>query len=104
MGPAEGRRHDIYMLGESNPRQRLRLENQEWGNDYCLYGEKGHPLSDEIQIPFRGSILTPEQIFFEKDMTDVRISVEYGFIKVTVLSLYRRYNLQQGFYDIRWVL
>lgn len=82
-GPVEGRRHDVHMLTESRLRERIRSKHIEWGNlDLCLYADKEYNISKEIQVPFKGAELTPEQTCFDKNMFTCRTEVEYKFLKV----------------------
>lgn len=78
-GPIEGSRHDSFMLGES----RL-LEAIAEGNlrHYCLYGDPAYPIRAQLLAPYRGD-LGEQQIMFNKEMSRVRQSVEWGFGKVT---------------------
>lgn len=81
-GPYEGRRHDSYLLAESPVMQQLAaLPNMANGNKYCLYGDPAYPMMPQLLTPFRGNI-TPQQEQFNKEMSKVRESVEYGFGKI----------------------
>ena len=49
------------------------------GNDLCLYGDPAYPFNRYLQAPFRlrGAALT--QIYYNKSMSSVRVSVEWLF-------------------------
>ena len=81
-GPVEGRRHDAFMLRISGLSDQLRQFNQPNGEPYVLYGDPAYGLSRNILAPFRGARLTAEQQEFNKSMSRVRISVEWGFGKI----------------------
>ena len=46
-GPEPGRHHDMYLLAVSRLRERIQAKNQEWGREWCLYGDKGYQLGPE---------------------------------------------------------
>ena len=81
-GPLEGRRHDAFMLGVSGLSDQLRNFNQLNGEPYVIYGDPAYGLSRNILAPFRGASITPQQQEFNKAMSRVRISVEWGFSKI----------------------
>ena len=81
-GPVEGRRHDAFMLGMSGLSDQLQQFNQPNGEPYVIYGDPAYGLSRNILAPFRGACLTAEQQEFNKSMSRVRISVEWGFGKI----------------------
>ena len=51
------------------------------GNKYCIYGDPAYPVTEQLRALFRGN-LTPQQQRFNKEMSNVREAVEYGFGKV----------------------
>ncbi|GAU97478.1 hypothetical protein RvY_08764 [Ramazzottius varieornatus] len=83
-GPCAGRRHDGFMLGESNMRERLRHLSDKWGREMCFFGDKGYSPSEEIQVPYKGSHLTEEQRVFNNTMSQIRATVEYGFMAIAL--------------------
>ena len=60
----------------------MRQFHQPSGEPYVLYGDPGYTLSRNILTPFRGAHLTAEEQEFNKSMSRVRISVEWGFGKI----------------------
>ena len=47
--------------------------------DTSIYGDPAYPLRAHLQTPFRGANLTPLQISWNKEMSSVRVSVEWVF-------------------------
>ena len=79
-GPIEGKRHDSFMLGESGRlEEQLRHIRKPNGEPYVLYGDPAHGVTNNIMSPFRGADLTASQKHFNKAMSKVRVSVEWGF-------------------------
>lgn len=72
------------MLAESN--LLTSLEHHAFspdGEPMCLYGDPAYPLRVHLQAPFRGALMTPDMEEFNKSMSSVRVSVEWGFGEVT---------------------
>lgn len=84
-GPVEGRRHDALMLAESGLSDQLKHFSQPNGEPYVIYSNPAYGLSRHILAPFRGASLTREQQEFHKAMSNVRISVEWGFNNANIL-------------------
>ena len=78
-GPVEGRWHDAFILGMSGLLDQLRNVNLPNGEPYVIYGDPAYGLSRNILAPFRGAVQQQE---FNKAMSGVRISVEWGFGKI----------------------
>jgi len=91
-GPIEGRRHDAFMLGESDLTNKLTRFQQQNGEPYVLYGDPAYGLTRNILAPFRGAHLTNDQQMFNSSMSKVRSSVEWGFGKITQNFAYLDYN------------
>ena len=81
-GPLEGRRHDSFMLGESGLEEKLRHITKPNGEPYVLYGDPAYGVTNNIISPFKGGDLTVTQNHFNKAMSKVRVSVEWGFVKI----------------------
>ena len=81
-GPIEGRRHDAFMLSVSGLEDQLKQFNQPSGDPYVIYGDPAYGLSRNILGPFRGAHLTQHEEDFNKCMSAVRTSVEWGFGKI----------------------
>ena len=82
-GPIEGGRHDDVMLGVSGIMDNLRRIQQTNGEPYVIYGDPAYGVTDNILASFRGVDLTVAQKEFNKRMSKVRVSVEWGFGKIT---------------------
>ena len=79
-GPVEGRRHDSGMLADSGLLTNLQAHSfSPTGRVLCIYGDPAYPLRQHLQAPFRGAVLTPQQIAWNKSMSEVRVSVEWIF-------------------------
>ena len=81
-GPIEGKRHDSFMLGESGLQEQLRNIRKPNGEPYGLYGDPAYGVTNNIVVPFRGADLTAPQKHFNKGMSKVRVSVNWGFDKI----------------------
>lgn len=92
-GPEPGRRHDSYMLKQSNILQTL--ENSVGADSLYLYGDKGYPLKRHLITPFQGTNLTQEQHQFNKRMAVIRISVEWEFADLFNQFAFLRYSKNQ---------
>ena len=79
-GPIEGRRHDAFMLAQSGLHEKLRHLTKPNGDPFVLYGDPAYGLTQNI-----GAQLTARQAQFNKRMSKVRISVEWGFGKISQL-------------------
>ncbi|CAB4033906.1 Hypothetical predicted protein [Paramuricea clavata] len=79
-GPVEGKRHDSAMLAQSDLYNKLQqldpLPNE---NPVCIYGDPAYPHRPQLQCPFKGARITPEQQEWNKAMSSVRVSVEWIF-------------------------
>ena len=81
-GPIEGRRHDAFILGVSGLLPQLeRITNAE-GEPFVLYGDPAYGMSAHVMSPFKGAHLTQLQQAFNRQMSEVRVSVEWGFGKI----------------------
>ena len=80
-GPYPGRRHDCYMLSESNLLNQLQLHIP----TYCLYEDSAYPLRQQLINPYKGTNPTAGQAAFNKAISSVRQSVEWEFGKIISL-------------------
>jgi hypothetical protein len=79
-GPVEGKKHDSGMLADSNLLNLLGQHSFDTaGNPLCIYGDPAYPLRVHLQTGFKGGVLTPQQKFWNKKMSEVRVSVEWLF-------------------------
>ena len=81
-GPIEGRRHDAFMLGVSGLLPQLERITKPDGEPYVVYGDPAYGMSAHIISPFKGAHLTQLQQQFNRQMSEVRVSVEWGFCKI----------------------
>ena len=78
-GPPEGKRHDCALLRESGLIQNLNqyaYDNNR--NPLYIYGDPAYPLLIHVQCPFQNPS-TPQEEQFNKEMSRVRVSVEWLF-------------------------
>ena len=87
-GPIEGRRHDAFILSASGLPIKLRSINRPNGEPYVLYGDPAYGLSRNIVSPFRGHGLSLREKGFNRDMSSVRVSVEWTFGKLVQYFAY----------------
>ena len=84
-GPWNGTRHDAGIFYESGLESELSRHLQNNGTQYYIYGDPAYPINEFLIAPFKGSQLDERQIEFNKRMSRVRQSVEWGFQKVISL-------------------
>lgn len=60
--------------------ERMRKPN---GEPYVVYGDPAYGISHHIISPFKGAYLTEPQKEFNRCMSACRVSVEWGFGKIT---------------------
>ncbi|CAB4028435.1 Hypothetical predicted protein [Paramuricea clavata] len=87
-GPIEGSRHDAFMLGISGLQEKLRQLTKPDGEPYVIYGDPAYGLSYNILAPYRGNNLSDAQKVFNRDMSRVRVNVEWGFGKISQIFAY----------------
>lgn len=79
-GPFIGRHNDAGMLIRSQIRHYLAAHARSaGGRQLVVYGDEGYGQSDEVQAPFRGNNLTPEQEARNASMKRPRLSAEWSF-------------------------
>jgi len=52
---------------------------------FCLFGDSAYPMSAYVYRMYRGNNLTQWQAHFNKQMAPARVSVEWGFGKISSL-------------------
>lgn len=87
-GPIEGSRHDAFMLGVSGLMEKLRRITKPDGEPYVIYGDPAYGLNINILAPFKGNNLNAREKAFNRDMSRVRVSVEWGFGKLSQIFAY----------------
>lgn len=70
------------MLSVSGLTEKLQNIQTPDGEPYVLYGDPAYGINDNILAPYRGAQLTQNQSEFNKRMSKVRVSVEWGFGKL----------------------
>ena len=79
-GPFEGRKHDSGMLADTNLLAQLQQFSVDpAGRALAIYGDLAYPLRVNLQKPFLGPGLTPQQRQYNTAMSKSRISVEWVF-------------------------
>jgi nuclease HARBI1 len=97
--PLKGRRHDDRLLRESKLVEILtRCANDAHGQSFYLYGDPAYPLSQYLLTPYRGSRLTAEQTEFNRRMSSVRETVEWGFQRILSLWAFLDFKKNQKLY------
>lgn len=60
-GPVEGKRHDRYMLNQSDLyNQLVQYSVDSNGNVFCIYGDPAYPRRPQLQCPFQGPRITQD--------------------------------------------
>lgn len=95
-GPWPGCRHDQFLLHASQLEQRL---SHPAFDGYVLYGDEGYTYSEHIAVPFRTAYMTDERRTFNERMSAVRISVEWGFMRVKQLFAFLAFVPPQRMYS-----
>lgn len=80
--PAPGRRHDSCMLRESGFNNRLASLQEGKPFQGKVYGDAAYPISSHLDRGYRGENLTAAQRAYNKELSRVRISVEWQFAEV----------------------
>ena len=78
----EGRKHDAAMLADSQLLHNLlQFAYNPAGQAVCVYGDPAYPLRVQMQGqgPFRNGILTLQMEQYNREMSALRISVEWLF-------------------------
>ena len=79
-GPVEGRRRDASMLEESGLLAQIEQHMcRPNGDPYVIYGDPAYPIRPQIIRPFQGAHIPQDEADFNKEMSEVRVCVEWGF-------------------------
>lgn len=81
-GRVEGRRHDASILAISGLLPQLGRITKPDGEPYVVYEDPAYRMSAHIISPFKGAHLAQLQQQFNRKMTEVRVSVEWGIGKI----------------------
>ena len=79
-GPVSGRRHDMFLLGESQIKDILEEHAVDQDGHFYVYGDPAYTLSPVLLAPYRNP--RGNQQTFNSRMSKIRSSVEWGFNKV----------------------
>jgi nuclease HARBI1 len=77
-GPVEGRLHDMFLYKESGPDDNLRSSLVISNRQFYLYEDPAYILRPYLQVGFKGSSTTPEEIAFNS-ISKVRVTAEWAF-------------------------
>jgi DDE superfamily endonuclease len=78
-GPMEGRRYDMFLYNASGIDQVLQTTLSISGRQYYIYGDVAYTLRPYLQVGFKGSTLSPDEVVFNLSMSKVRVAVEWAF-------------------------
>ena len=87
-GPIEGSRHDAFMLRVSGLTEKLSGIMKPNGEPYVIYDDPAYGLQTNILAPFKRNHLNAHQKAFNRNMSQVRVSVEWGFGKICQIFAY----------------
>lgn len=95
-GPVEGRRNDSYLLNESNLFRKLEQNaHTADGTPLQLYGDPAYSVNRYLLSPFQGVRVNANQRAWNKEMSKVRIVVEWAFKEVVNLCSFIDYPRNQ---------
>lgn len=86
--PIKLRRHDTFMLGESNLLPLLARMVNPNGDLYVVYVDPADGITRLTIFPFKGAHLTEPQQLFHAEMSKCCISVKWGFGKLLQYFMY----------------
>nr|XP_050030581.2 uncharacterized protein LOC126526913 [Dermacentor andersoni] len=95
-GPYFGSRHDAGILRISKTYEKL--EKLVQGHSYCIYGDPAYPLRPLLLKPYSGTSSSGHQLLFNKEMSEVRQAVEWGFGKIAALFAFVDFRKNQKLY------
>jgi hypothetical protein len=96
-GPFNGRRHDSAILHLSKLLEECQdcLETNE-GSNFAFYGDPGYANQKFIKVGYKNyQKLSSSQKEFNKDMSALRVHVEYGFGKIVQLFAFLDFKKNQ---------
>lgn len=83
-GPVNGRRHDGHVLAKSGLLDKLEHKFQGFQSPPYMYSDTGYLLRKFLIVPFKGAV-DRRQNMVNKQMTKLRVTVEWGFAKIIQL-------------------
>ncbi|CAN0084944.1 unnamed protein product [Ectocarpus fasciculatus] len=84
-GPESGRRHDSFLLRESGLNDTLRVLQQGKPFQGKVYGDAAYAVQSHVCRGFRGANLTADQRRYNRELSRVRITVEWTFGRIVGL-------------------
>ncbi|CAN0412527.1 unnamed protein product [Laminaria digitata] len=81
-GPVPGRTHDSCLLHKSQLNDRIFVLQEGKAFQGKVYGDAAYPVLSHVDRGFRGANLTAAQKAYNKELSRVRISVEWQFGKI----------------------
>ncbi|ETV68871.1 hypothetical protein H257_15223 [Aphanomyces astaci] len=78
-GPEPGSRHDAYLLARSQLVSKLQDKLPVENTRYVIYGDPAYGINDVIASGIKGARLDVREAEFNRRMSAVRVSVEWGF-------------------------
>ncbi|ETI51478.1 hypothetical protein F443_05166 [Phytophthora nicotianae P1569] len=81
-GPFPGTRHDAYILQQSGLLEAASPSLSANGRHFVFYGDPAYGRQAHIVAPFKGATLSRDEQVFKRRMSEVRVSVEWGFGKI----------------------
>ncbi|CAM9181472.1 unnamed protein product, partial [Pylaiella littoralis] len=87
-GPEMGRRNDALLLSRSGLNGRLAAVQAGNPVQFKVYGDAAYPVSSHVDRGFRGANLTVAQKTYNRELSKVRVSVEWQFGKIVALFPY----------------
>jgi len=98
-GPFKGHRHDSAILHLSNVKNEMARVFESPNFNFSIYGDVGYANQRYIKVGFKNhAILSESEKSFNKDMSALRVSVEYGFGKILQQFAYLDYRKNQQMY------
>lgn len=96
-GPINGQRHDSAILHISKLLAELKDKFQKLdGGNYCLLGDTGYANQKYVKVPFKNNqCVSASHHQFNKDISALRVHVEYGFGKVLQLFAFNDFKKNQ---------
>ncbi len=97
-GPVEGRRHDSAVYHQSDIDDLISNVHSEDGTLMAVFADTAYAAREYLITSFKGAALTQEMHNFNRLMSSVRESVEWGFSKVCTLFAFVDYHKNQKIY------
>ena len=82
-GPLEGRRHDSAMYFNNGLDPQIQNIYSAAGKQLAVYADSAYAFCRYLIVPFKGANLGKMEKKFNKNMSEVRTSVEWGFSKMS---------------------